>query len=653
VPRALVFSHHAPPAPDIPADELVVVLSPWWTPPPGTPPTIVGVRPLAARVLGAVDVPAAAHDGLDRWAHATGVADQFLFDGISWWDRVRMAVRWDVYELVLWTHLLADLGAASADVARVPADRPQLAAACRVWGLRVEETGTAGEASGETHGHDDGHDLHAQPAVVAPTPPAPRPSALRRPRAIARSALVRLGLREPPPPKLTRRQRLDLRFEALAAQRPILALTWAGALQVLGDDPTRRGDPFIDPAIARLAEGGEAVAMVALGRNHRDPDDWAVLRDDPRMLPFSYVRARERRDDDPDLDEAPIVLPEMAASGFPVGGRDLAPAVLTLLDAYTGTWLATRRQWGTWAGRFLDELRPRALLIDREGTRADWIGAAQQRGIPVIAVQHGMIYRGNPEYFRTRIPGSLVPDRTCVFGPWERDLLVREAGFEPRSVVVIGSPRAPGSEPAARSARDRGAVRGSLGVRDDDRLLTVSAAHNPMGELITACMLGSTLDGPLPGVHVAVKAHPQDREPGDYPALFAGLAAAGGYDPPPVTVIRDIDLTRLLAASDAHLGHSSTVLTDAVAVGVPNLVAVGQAQADQLGYAAHGVATAVRSVDDVRACMADPRAPSAEVRAAFLADHFLPGDATGRLADVVLDAIQERAGAPQAEGTAS
>ena len=59
----------------------------------------------------------------------------------------------------------------------------------------------------------------------------------------------------------------------------------------------------------------------------------------------------------------------------------------------------------------------------------------------------------------------------------------------------------------------------------------------------------------------------------EYSALLTGLATAGGYEPPPISVIRDIDLYRLLRAADAHLGMHSTVLTDAVVVGTPNLIA--------------------------------------------------------------------------------
>ena len=263
-----------------------------------------------------------------------------------------------------------------------------------------------------------------------------------------------------------------------------------------------------------------------------------------------------------------------------------------------------------------------------------------------MAQQHGMIYPDNPEYFRPRLEGAPIPDRTCVFGPWERELLVTGAGLSPEEVVVAGSPRV-GDHGAAPLAGDgRLAVRARLGVRPTERMVVISAAHNPVGELMTACMISAVLDGPLPGIHVVVKLHPQDRTPGDYEGLFAGLAAAGGYEPTQVTVVRDVNLAELLAAADAHLGQASTVLTDAVVAGVPNMVATEHKAADPIGYVAAGVATSVRTVEDVRRFMNAPRLPRAEDRDAFLAAHFLPGDTVGRLVDQLHEvaAIADAAG---------
>ena len=161
--------------------------------------------------------------------------------------------------------------------------------------------------------------------------------------------------------------------------------------------------------------------------------------------------------------------------------------------------------------------------------------------------------------------------------------------------------------------------------------------------------LAQLFDGPLERVHVVVKLHPSEKDEGPYRAIIEGLATAGGFAPPPVTVVQTIDLYRLLAAADAHLGIHSTLLTEAVATGTPNLLATGLAGADLLGYVDAGVAVPVRTGADMLAVLDRPRGEVLREadREAFLALHFEPGDASRRIADDLLawmgseDALRE------------
>jgi len=152
-------------------------------------------------------------------------------------------------------------------------------------------------------------------------------------------------------------------------------------------------------------------------------------------------------------------------------------------------------------------------------------------------------------------------------------------------------------------------------------------------------MLAVLLDGPLPGVHLVFKQHPGELDEGPYRELVTGLARAGGYDPPPITMVREIDLYRLLRAADAHLGQQSTVLTDAVMADTCNLIAMVQASADILGYVPAGVARPVHDIAELREALRDPQPPDPDARRAFLDDHFRPGDASARIAATIAAAV--------------
>src|SRR4029079_5162922 len=112
---------------------------------------------------------------------------------------------------------------------------------------------------------------------------------------------------------------------------------------------------------------------------------------------------------------------------------------------------------------------------------------------------------------------------------------------------------------------ERATVRRQLGVSEHDLMLVVSTMNVEFirrSHLVH--MREVLLGGPLPGVHVVIKQHPGEADEGPARALLTGLARARGYEPPAISVVKDIDLYRLLRAADAHLGQHSTVLTDAV-----------------------------------------------------------------------------------------
>jgi hypothetical protein len=211
-------------------------------------------------------------------------------------------------------------------------------------------------------------------------------------------------------------------------------------------------------------------------------------------------------------------------------------------------------------------------------------------------------------------------------------------------VVVAGSPRLDlvRPEPAAREP-----VRRELGVRDGDRMVVLSGTWGPLHRRFHyPVVLARLFDRPLERVHLVVKQHPAEMDEGPYRSVIEGVARAGGFAPPPITVVRDVDLYRLLGAADAHLGVHSTVLTEAVFVGVPNLLAAGIQGGDLLDYVAAGVALPVSDGGDLLAALERVAAGAItdEARAAFLARQFEPGNATERIAD---DLLEWLTGAPR------
>jgi hypothetical protein len=299
--------------------------------------------------------------------------------------------------------------------------------------------------------------------------------------------------------------------------------------------------------------------------------------------------------------------------------------------------------------RLIDEIQPRSILLAQEGIRTPWLIAGRRTGVPVFAVQHGILYAAHPGYAPVRHPRLVLPRTTFVFGDAEREALVGRGVYRPEEVEVSGSPRLDlDSAPvdAADADAERSRIRRELGVTEGDKLLVVSTINlRFIQRSHFVHVLARVLDAPLHGVHVVFKQHPGEFDEGPYRALVEGLARAGGYDAPPISVVKDIDLYGLLRVADAHLGVLSTVLTEAVIAGVPNLIALVDRHADMLDYVSAGVAHPVRDADDLRAELRNLRPPAPKARQDFLDRHFRPGDATGRIVAAVQQAIGSTAGA--------
>ena len=598
---------------------LLIVLDPAWTPAPGDPPEIRPVRDLFAGIVQRHNLFDESLALLDAWAVAAGAADRFSSGGVTWWFHARSFLRLDVHEMLVWHHVLEDLAAEGPfDRIAVPSRRRALLAVARA-------TAAAGGIAVVTQ-----REFVPLRVLVED---------LARPVLDVLLKIRRHGRRIVDPRFARRAGQLSRRIDALASEPgSILALVRALSFHVIDDGAgSARDDPYVAPVLRRL-DAGRPVVRVAIGLDHRRIADWGAISGDEHLVPFSMVEHRfppsasERR-------EAAMVASGIAGlRRIPllVGGVDLGPA-FTKRVAGQARWFTRQRLAMGSAERFMVHLGVTVVFTGWESARTSWLGAASRSGIPSVAVQHGVIYHNTPDYCRPAHPALVKPDVTCVFGEYERELLIREGRYDPGAVVATGSPRSdPRKASTPMSPDERASTRRALGIADGDRVLVVSTARHAVGdEIHSMAMVGRLLDGPLPGVHVIFKLHPEEQVHDHYGELLAGLARAGGYAPPRVSMIRDIDVYRLLRIADAHLGQYSTVLTDAVLTGTPNMIAVGQAWADVIGYVDAGVATPVTSVDDVRAFMSDPRPATPEARDRFLEAHYRDGDAASRIADVI------------------
>ena len=635
--RRLTFVPKVDAAPAPRQGSVVVVLDPTWTPVMGDRPDVLSARQVLGRVVERVDLFDGALVLVDAWAAKSGIADTLIVEDTTYWFRLREPMwRW-VHERLLWRLAIGELERQGAvDAVELLADDPALADVIRArWpDAAVSARTVEGGASTSTA-------TRSSASTASPIARLGRLLTRREPRIPKVANPAPLAA----PEERQRRERiLADRVDVIAGdeRRRVVVLTNPGTHQRIGDSTSARVDPLFGGIIPGLEAGGDLVVLLATGIDQRRDDDWAIVADDGRMLPQFLLRTRWADADDDARAERALeatsgAIDAASSTSVDLDRLDLTSAFVDGLRSAATQIIRTDVQMLARIERLIDELRPASIVLAQEGIRTPWLMAAHAAGVPVVAVQHGVLYAGHAGYPDRRHPALRLPTRTCVYGRSEREVLL-DLAYEPDEVVVTGSPRLDLDtlRMTGDDAAERAAVRQELGVADSDRLVVVSTINlRFIQRSHFAHMLEALFSPPPIGVHVVFKQHPGEREAGPYRELLAGLARAETAPAPPISVVKDIDLYRLLRAADAHLGLLSTVLTEAVVTGTPNLIAMTDAHSDLLGYVEAGVATPVRTAADLRAALERLAAPDAATRRAFLDRHFRPGDAGARIIEVI------------------
>ena len=599
----------------------LVVLDETWSGASDGDQDVIPIHTLRAPALVAADGFDRALRLIDEWADAAGLIDGLTIDGIAWWYRIREGMVGWLHERLIWRAVLDELERSGPiETVRIPEVQTALIDVAR--GSAIASVEVAAERAPDARSAGSGS--------------APAPSGLR---GLLRRVLPSAESDAPASPPRTARPNaagdLDARVERLKDGHRLMVLSNTGIHEASGPGGARGNatDPLLGPVIDRLRSEGEPPIVVALGVDHRDAERWSLLAGDPDVLPASMVATRwvSSADAAGGVEEAgdslsPADLPRLA-----VDGCDLTDAALAEISRVLRSTVATSVRQVPRISRALEELRPSAILLTHEGIRTPWLIAARRAGIPIHAVQHGVIYPTHPGYRHPRDPRWPLADTTFLFGPYERDVLTEVGGYLPEEVEVSGSPRAGDGASRETDPEERATIRRELGVRPEDRLVLISTTFSPLGRWYLLAALRAVLNGPLPRVHLLFKQHPGEADDGPYRAVIEGSATAGGWTAPPMSVVRGRDLYALLRASDAHLGYQSTVLTDAVVVGTPNLIADVPPVVDLLGYVEAGVARPVGSPEALLAALDEGSAIDPDARSAFLERHFAPGDAVDRI----------------------
>lgn len=285
--------------------------------------------------------------------------------------------------------------------------------------------------------------------------------------------------------------------------------------------------------------------------------------------------------------------------------------------------------------KVLQKTKPGLVFVtDENGSGRPLVAAARSLGIPCVGIQHGIIHPLHTEYVYPKYSDSgTIPlcDATAVFGQNERDILTGYSVFKESQVAVTGQsrldlvfrpePGAAASDHAGDGQARRKVVLFSTGAEPDLPAMPVLAE--------ALSQLGSE-------VRLVIKLHPSENTE----LLYAEKCRQYGLKD--FVVVKKADLYQLLDSCDLHVSINSTVLSEAVVFGKPNLVIDTVGLPAWGNWAEQGVARNLSSFGSPKEALEkmlfDPgmKQEYLKAREAFIKKHYfrLDGKATERICDV-------------------
>jgi hypothetical protein len=259
-----------------------------------------------------------------------------------------------------------------------------------------------------------------------------------------------------------------------------------------------------------------------------------------------------------------------------VDGYDLWDVLAPELDGIADLQLPWSTRAMDEAAAALDRLRPRVVLTYAEagGWGRALVLEARRRSIPVVALQHGFIYRHWLNYLHEpdeMVPsptnladrGFPLPDRTLVFDDLAREHLESRGHFPPASLVVTGSARLDALVERVRQI-DRAArlaILTAIGASENVPVVVVAAKYSQIASAYGALVAAMR---ELPDAILVVKPHPAE---GSEPYVAAARGAANVRMAPP-----QLSLAELTAAAAVLVTANSTAAIEAMLLDVPALV---------------------------------------------------------------------------------
>ncbi|MBM3254349.1 MAG: hypothetical protein FJZ16_08865 [Candidatus Omnitrophica bacterium] len=296
--------------------------------------------------------------------------------------------------------------------------------------------------------------------------------------------------------------------------------------------------------------------------------------------------------------------------------------------------------------RAIEVEKPVLILVAGEGLslgKAAVIVGKLKR-IPTLAVQHGNLNPNYPEplHIKDEISARIapeycpLPDKTAVYGPWTKKVLIQDCNYPEGTVVVTGQPRYDILAKADKIfSKDEFCLR--YGLNPNNKIALICTENLPIFEENTFFLRAILkVFKELPEVQVVIKPH--QFEKGKWYERIAKEEKASALILP-----KKFNTYLSMYACNVMLAFFSTTITEALILNKPVVVVNLTGRPDPMPYVESGVAVGAYKQEDIASAIKDilynkdVGQKLAQARKEFVYEHayIQDGHATKRVTELV------------------
>ena len=295
--------------------------------------------------------------------------------------------------------------------------------------------------------------------------------------------------------------------------------------------------------------------------------------------------------------------------------------------------------------KIISYTKPRLLFLTCEYTPFHRIltFVSRERGIPVIALQHGVITPTHSGYIFDNKMKSVLPDITCVYGQYYYNLLTKNSAYEPEQVIITGNPRYDVLYHMGKFYFKEKFLKKYKIPSNHKIILWTTQCHGLRNsENIKNFNTVFTTMQNLKDVSLIIKQHPGEGE--GYTKMIKGYL--NKYKINAVMTPKESDTYEQIFVSDLMIARHSTTAMEAVALNKPVIILNLSGEPDPVDYVEEGVAVGVYKEEDLKPAIEKLLKDDSDLarnRKHYIGKYLykIDGKATERVVDLITKVIKE------------